>query len=560
MTVGVKLLSAVVFIACCACGGGRNSCDNVAAVHLSEVMLDPEGDDTGKQFIEIVNGSTLAARFQSLWFGFGESAVERSIRLPEVELAPNQIAVFGKEKIAVSSDSVSVAVKNFPSMSHAVRRMTLSCSRALVDSVELDTAPQSGISSMRSDAPEEGTEGAQTWCNSPHQSAYDGTNVGTPGEKNGVCPLSAPPGFCFESGQLRPVVKPRAQELLVSEVMASPSAPSSSHGEWIELYASASVDLNGLTVVVGSGRGTVESVQCVRVEAKQFVVLRSATSTNALSDAWPVKMTLSNDGAQGVLSSDDVLIDRFQFGKSKRGVALQIENIEGAIDTSNDSADGFCDATQAVPGFDERGTPGKSNTGCQKMNDDSSGWCVDSSTEQRRKVNVVAEGDVVFSELMIDPRAVSDDQGEYVELHVLRDVDLNGLTLTVGAASLNLFDDAHCRRATAGDFIVLARSADGAKNGGLERVDQTFSTPLPNAVASPPHQLSLKREHILIDTVELANADRPAIAGASWQRVGPDDAQPDAGVSWCLAPGSARYGTNANSDRGTPGQVNRCDD
>lgn len=78
-------------------------------------------------------------------------------------------------------------------------------------------------------------------------------------------------------------------------------------------------------------------------------------------------------------------------------------------------------------------------------------------------------GDLLIVELMINPEASDDGDGEWVELRNMTDkeLDINGLALTEAAKS----DDHvinHCKplKVAAGGVIVLGVSADSSKNGG----------------------------------------------------------------------------------------------
>jgi hypothetical protein len=91
-------------------------------------------------------------------------------------------------------------------------------------------------------------------------------------------------------------------------------------------------------------------------------------------------------------------------------------------------------------------------------------------------------GDLVISEVMADPSAVSDSVGEWIELHVAADVDLNGLAVgrEPGKARGVLSAEA-CLRAAQGSLVLIAASADPAINGGLPPVDHVVNLGLVNS-------------------------------------------------------------------------------
>ncbi len=82
------------------------------------------------------------------------------------------------------------------------------------------------------------------------------------------------------------------------------------------------------------------------------------------------------------------------------------------------------------------------------------------------------KGDLVITEIMIWPKAVLDDKGEWFELKntATKDIDLNGLTITDGKVG----GDKHVINGCAGKLtlksgqvIVLGRHGDKTKNGGI---------------------------------------------------------------------------------------------
>ncbi len=158
-------------------------------------------------------------------------------------------------------------------------------------------------------------------------------------------------------------------------------------------------------------------------------------------------------------------------------------------------------------------------------------------------------GPVIINEVMINPNAVSDSAGEYVELFnsgstsvdlqgwTLRDDDFDSFTLAAGAP-INL---------APGASFVIAANADPNLNGGFttDRVWSNFA--LSNS----------GDEVVLLDNLG-AEQDRLVYAGTpftdtsgqSLERISPRLPTSDP-LSWARARGSFGSG-----DRGTPGSVN----
>lgn len=140
-----------------------------------------------------------------------------------------------------------------------------------------------------------------------------------------------------------------------------------------------------------------------------------------------------------------------------RGQALQLDTAAFSP-LANDAASAWCAATSAWAGGD-LGSPGGLNPGC-------GGAGFDPPTPSGLRRAPLA-GDLVIAEVLVDPAAVADAQGEWIELQSLSadELDLSGCTLADrGRNAWTLPEGA---RLPAGGRLLLAREADPARNGGL---------------------------------------------------------------------------------------------
>jgi hypothetical protein len=112
---------------------------------------------------------------------------------------------------------------------------------------------------------------------SPHDAPPgDHDGMPTPIDASGP-PLDAPMGMCFDGDSARPIVAPMAGELVLDELMPDPELASNVHGQWIELRATASVDLNGIRFADGgSGSFSIDEADCLRFDAGDFVLIASS--------------------------------------------------------------------------------------------------------------------------------------------------------------------------------------------------------------------------------------------------------------------------------------------
>jgi hypothetical protein len=160
--------------------------------------------------------------------------------------------------------------------------------------------------------------------------------------------------------------------------------------------------------------------------------------------------------------------------------------------------------------------------------------CRDPVTGLNRAIVTPAQGDLTISEWMPDPTAVADNVGEWIELRVRAPLDLNGTQ--VGTA---VIDSADCMPFATGSYVLLARNADEAVNGGLARVDALFGFTLGNTTGG----FSLVgRDGTSLDSATYLSG---VVAGRSFIKDGD---------VWCSAPpGTNRYN---GVDYGTPRAVN----
>ena len=221
----------------------------------------------------------------------------------------------------------------------------------------------------------------------------------------------------------------------------------------------------------------------------------------------------------------------------------------GQEDTSNDGVGDACEKPGCGNGVLE-GTEA-CDDGNLKSGDGCSAGC---------KVEVpLAEGAVIFTEIMPDPKAVSDDLGEWVELFNTStvEVDLAGLTVKVGTSSHTILGTKPFVVA-AGGYAVLGKSTDVTKNGGA-KVDYAYgSVSLANGGTV---EVAIEQKGKVIDKVVYGPGLGwpPPTGGSAYQLVpakltGTDN---DAGANWCLAPAQmAAAATGTTVDYGSPGAVN----
>ncbi|WP_404307061.1 beta strand repeat-containing protein [Neorhodopirellula lusitana] len=168
-----------------------------------------------------------------------------------------------------------------------------------------------------------------------------------------------------------------------------------------------------------------------------------------------------------------------------------------------------------------------------------------------------ALGDVIVNEIMKNPAAVGDSDGEYFEVYNTTGstIDLNGWTISDNDGESHVISNGVPLSIPAGGYLVLGSNADSGANGGIT-VDYEYSGfTLANGDDEVILQDAVGTE---IDRVEYTDADFPDVTGASLEFLptllggGDDHTQNDLGANWQAS--TTLIG--AGPDLGTPGAIN----
>jgi hypothetical protein len=396
-----------------------------------------------------------------------------------------------------------------------------------------------------------------SWCQASG-AEFEAGNFGTPGAENDCRPVVS--GQCSDGGTLRRAVAPGPGDLVITEVMPSPTRVPDSAGEWFEARVMADVDLNGVGASrIGGATDVVTSPDCVHVRAGSYVVFaRSADPAvngglpaSAIAGTFRFNLIAGSPASPGDIAivAGTTVVDAVTWTRSTTGAALQLD--PDLVDPgANDSESNFCDATLpygpagAAP---DRGTPGAANPQCQAL--PGPGLC-DDGTRIRPIVRPVV-GQLVISEILANPANVAgatDATREWFEIASTGDAfDLNELVVgRIGAAGAPV-QSARCLPVPPHGFAVFARSADPALNGMLPRVDATFRFGLVDTSGD----IQIASGATVLDTVRWASVTSGVASQLDPRHLTPADN--DAAASFCAA--TATYGDQTNL--GTPGAANR---
>lgn len=350
-------------------------------------------------------------------------------------------------------------------------------------------------------------------------------------------------------------------DLVITEFLNNP-AGTDTGSEWIEIYNTlgTAIELKGITVYTKNIDGTGvrnHVIRAGRAEPRGYFVLgdvRSGANPAYVNYAYGGDLSnLSNtDGIIGLRCGTAITFDEVQHLVT--ATSNRSRQLDGALTPdamTNDDETKWCSATQALAGTDNFGTPGQANTVCPLVVP--SGNCVDPGGSASRPVVPPLPGQLYFTEVMADPKAVPDTDGEWLELRSTTDVDLNDVVLTVGTTN-RVLSSPQCLRVPAGTYAVLAHETDAGVNGGLSNVMATFTQSLGNSGGTVTLKLDEGGDAGFTD---LDTATYPAsLNGIAWQ-LDPtrlDSISNDDVSAYCAA--NVRYGDPDGGDFGTPGAAN----
>jgi hypothetical protein len=268
-------------------------------------------------------------------------------------------------------------------------------------------------------------------------------------------------------------------DLVVNEFMANPSAVWDSNGEWLELLntTAANIDIGGWTlrdddfdshVIAGS----------VIVPAGGYAVLgRNAdftTNGGVVVDYEYSGIFLGNSGDEIVLEEGGVEIARVNYGSSddqsgrSRALACLAPGVAQQTGYQNYGSNG------PVYGAGDIGTPGADNNlaGGDLDEDgvpDACDVCPNDATDDADGDGIcgnVMPCNLVVTEIMPNPDAVWDSNGEWFEVYNASDItmDMGGLTIADNAGSHLILEHLYL---APGESALLANNGDSGTNGGL---------------------------------------------------------------------------------------------
>jgi hypothetical protein len=335
---------------------------------------------------------------------------------------------------------------------------------------------------------------------------------------------------------------PFGSGIVITEIMQNPSAVSDADGEWFELHNTSEkyVDLKdwiirddsieseyhtiSISVVVGPG------------EYILFAVNGEDSTNGGLTPDYVYSfsdISLSNSADGLVIENsvgmviDTVVWDDGASFPDPSGASMNLD-IHSLDSSDNDVGDNWCQSLNSY-GDGDLGTPGTPNIHCPQT------------------------GDIVVTEIMQNPSAVSDSAGEWFEVrnNTNSEIDLENWLIQDDATLAEVHQVATSVPIEPGEYAVLAVNGNTNLNGGVV-ADYVYTT---ISLGNSDDGISLKLPSgELIDSVVWDNGSTfpdPSGASMNLDNDSLDSVSNDVGSNWCVA--SSAYGSG---DLGTPGSVN----
>ncbi len=547
----LALLPLAAASACSPTEGASGACEGLLPGDLviSEVFADPAGDDAGKEWFEIYNAGSAPVDLEGLTLvsSKNDKTGERGHEMPSRTVGNGDYFVLGGVTDDLRPAHVDYGYGNdLGALRNSEGRLALRCGETIIDEM---TYPSMGSNASRAFtglSPPDGVvnDDEATWCQASLE--YEVGAKGTPGAPNETCTPVGPPTECRDGSVMRPLVLPAAGDLVITEWMPNPKAADDSTGEWFEVLVTRDVDLNGLELgtVSPTVRDRVTDTACLRRTAGTRVVFARSTTAGQNGTLPVVDFTfdfgLTNTNGAIFVGVGGAVLDQVMYATSGDGVSTALDPSK-SDPADNDLPQNLCAGT-ATFGAGDKGTPGTANLACGSVPMDD--MCSDGGT--MRALVKPEPGDLVISEWMPNPKAASDATGEWFEVRVLRDVDLNGLELgrTPPTVDKRLTATA-CLRRTAGTHVLFARSTEDDDNGALPPVDFDFSFGLNNSNAT----LFIGAGGVVLDQVTYATSGDGISTAIDPAATSPDDN--DELENRC--PGTETFGAG---DKGSPGRAN----
>lgn len=161
-------------------------------------------------------------------------------------------------------------------------------------------------------------------------------------------------------------------------------------------------------------------------------------------------------------------------------------------------------------------------------------------------------GSIIVTEIMKNPSAVGDSDGEYFEVYNTTNSDIDMVGWDIKDADGQSHTITSSVVISANSYAVFGTNADTSVNNGIT-VDYQYSN---FNLSNGSDEVIIECTGTVIDAVYYTDADFPDTAGVSMELSinAMSNTANDNGENWC----NATMAINNSTDMGTPGEVNAC--
>jgi hypothetical protein len=539
---------------------------------ITELMLDPEGTDTGSEWFEVYNtlGTALDLKGMVLFTRDTDGSGAKSHVIRAGSAPAQGYFTFGDVRSGPNPSWIGYSYGDaLGSFGNGRGVVGIKCGTTVFDEVTWTKVAKPNRSrSLDPTQPKSstGNDDETKWCDTQAGAIYFGANAGTPGQPNATCQVEAMVGTCLENGVARPVRPPGPGDLVITEIMANPKVASAVSGEWFEVLATNAVDLNDVTIATPTTDTQIKSMACVPVSTGEYVLFARSSDTfingNLPTPKLTYSLTLTDSNSRLSLRRGDAGIDEAAYTTAADGIAWQLDSNKLDV-AANDDPASFCKATKKwnplVPdGGTDFGSPGEANEACPFADAGNDGGtdagdpnsCFDADAGVSRPIVKATTGDFVITEFMPDPVVVGDSSGEWFEVLSNGAADFNGMQMS-GNTGLTSVNSSTCLRYPSGALLLFARSADPAINGGIAPVASTFGFDLVQSNG----KIVLFTDAGTVDQVTwtTVGAGKSKQLDANKQ----DSVQNDVLANFCDSVALIALTDGGVGDKGTPGSLNQ---
>lgn len=266
----------------------------------------------------------------------------------------------------------------------------------------------------------------------------------------------------------------------------------------------------------------------------------------------PCAADVDKDGIVDLADNCTAVSNPSQFDEDGDGIGNACDNCPkvGNKDQADSDKDGVGDACPAAVCGNNVVEEGEACDDGNKADGDgcSASCAVESAALQK--------GDLIFTELHIDPAAVSDDNGEFMEIYNTTDKEivLDGMIIERNGAKHTITPASPLKVAAKG-LVVLGKSTDTATNGGA-KVDYSYGKDI--ALGNSGSELRIWAGTVEVDYLKYGGSgsggwpkfkNGASIQLSAGKLTATDN---DDGANWCESTTEMVSG----GDKGSPGKAN----